>query len=230
MSPIIHSIVFGYGFKARSGKDSAVATIIRERGKSPLVFDGYDIRRYSFASELKREVNQAALACGGMEHLFAQPQEYVQENGNFLALPEHVVYDPDPPMDDPECGLGKQRLFLQWYGGEFRRSCNPSYWVDKIAQRIADEKPQIALISDVRYLNEVAFCQTYGEAIKINRPNLPQLVGAAAQHSSETELERFNGWDDVIQNDSNLAEFRKRVLFSFDMLISTHPAVRPATA
>ena len=218
---VIHSIVFGYGFRARSGKDTAVETILKERGHL------YSMKRYSFASELKSEVNRAALACGGMEHLFVQPQEYVQENGNFLALPEHVVFDPNPPMDDPECPLGKQRLFLQWYGGEFRRSCNQSYWVDKVSKRIADEKPECALISDLRYLNEVAFCQTYGEAIKINRPDLPQLTGAAAIHPSETELERFNGWDDIITNDGSLEEFRKRVLFSFDMLLFSHPAARP---
>ena len=221
MPDLIHSIVFGYGFRARSGKDTAVEVILKERGHL------YSMKRYSFASELKREVNQAALACGGMEHLFVQPQEYVQENGNILALPEHVVFDPNPDMTDPECPLGKQRLFLQWYGGEFRRSCNPSYWVDRIAKRIADEKPEIALLSDVRYMNEVFFAQRYGEASKINRPDLPQLAGAAAKHSSETELERFNGWDDIITNDCSLEEFRKRVLFSFDMLMSTHPTARP---
>ncbi len=220
---VIHSIVFGYGFRARSGKDTAVETILKERGHL------YSMKRYSFASELKKEVNQAALACGGMEHLFVQPQEYVQENGNFLALPEHVVFDPNPPMDDPECPLGKQRLFLQWYGGEFRRSCNQSYWVDKVSKRIADEKPECALISDLRYLNEVSFVQRYGEAIKINRPNLPQLVGAAAKHSSETELEKFNDWDDVIQNDSSLEVFRERVLFSFYSLLSSIHSARPAS-
>jgi hypothetical protein len=218
--PVIQSIVFGFGFRARSGKDLAVATIIAERGHL------YKIKRYSFASELKRETNQAALACGGMEHLFVQPQEYVQENGNFISLPEHVVYDPDPPMDDPECGLGKQRLFLQWYGQEFRRSCNQSYWIDRVAQRISDERPEIALISDVRYRNEVAFVQEYGEAVKIVRPSLPQLSGAAAQHASETELASFEGWDDEILNDSDIETFKERVLFSFDMLMTTKPIQR----
>jgi hypothetical protein len=211
---VIHSIIFGYGFRARSGKDLACSTIIAERGHL------HSIRRYSFASELKKEVNQAALACGGIERLFARPQEYLQENGNFLELPEWVVYDPDPPMDDPECPLGKQRLFLQWYGGNFRRSCNASYWIDKVAQRISDERPELALISDVRYLNEVAFVQQYGEAIKIDRPSLPSLTGPAAQHASETELANFPYWDDVIVNDSGLNTFKERVLFSFDMLMS----------
>ena len=169
MADTIHSIIFGYGFKARSGKDTAVAIILKERGHL------YDIRRFSFAGELKREVNECALKSGGMEKLFSdglrgEGAGFLQENGNILALPEWVQYDPNPPMDDPECGLGKQRLFLQWYGVEYRRGPNPAYWIDRVAQRIADEKPEIALLSDVRYANEIAFVQKYGEAIKINRP------------------------------------------------------------
>jgi len=220
VEPVVHSIVFGYGFRARSGKDSAVATILAERGHL------YDIRRYSFASELKSEVNQAALACGGMEHLFSRPQEYVQENGNFLELPEWVVYDPDPPMDDPECGLGKQRLLLQWYGSEFRRAANPAYWVDRVASRIAKEKPEIALLSDVRFPNEMLWAQKYGEVIRIDRPS----VKSPNAHVSEEALSSIpdDCWSDIIMNTGSLEEFRKRVLFSFDMLISSHPALRPA--
>jgi len=223
----IHSIIFGYGVKARSGKDTAVATIIAERGHL------YDIRRYSFASELKKEVNECALKSGGMKNLFSDGLReegfgYLQENGNILSLPAWVQYDPNPPMDGPECNLGKQRLFLQWYGGEYRRSIDPDYWIKKVAQRIADEKPEIALLSDVRYLNEVSFVQRYGEAVKINRLCLP-LIGMAKNHSSETSLDSFDGWDDVIQNDSSLEEFRERVLFSFDMLMTTHPLQRPAS-
>lgn len=221
MAEVIHSVIFGYAGKARSGKDLAVSTIIAERGRL------YDIRRYSFAQELKREVNAAALACGGMQHLFVQPQEYVQANGNFLPLPEHVVYDPDPPMDDPDCPLGKQRLFLQWYGQEYRRSVNPTYWIDKVAQRIAEDKPEVALISDVRYLNEVAFCQEFGEVIRLSRASEhPSLHGAAGAHASETELDSFKGWDDWVINSGTLEEFRERVLFSFDSLMSTHPLQR----
>jgi hypothetical protein len=216
----IHSIIFGYAGKARSGKDTAVATILAERGHL------YDIKKYAFASELKKEVNRAALACGGMKYLFVQPQEYVQENGNFLPLPEHILYDPDPPMDDPECSLGKQRLFLQWYGGEYRRGCNPMYWINKVAQRIADEKPEIALVSDVRYLNEVSWIQLFGEVVSVSRPGCPSLDGTAGHHASETELDNFKGWDDVILNNGSLSKFRNDVLFSFDSLLTSIPAQR----
>jgi hypothetical protein len=216
----IQSLIFGFGHRARSGKDSVVAAIIADRGHL------YDVRRYSFASELKREVNQAALACGGMERLFTQPQEYVQENGNFLELPDWVVYDPEAPMDDPECGLGKQRLFLQWYGGEFRRGANPNYWINKLAQKISEEKPEIALVSDVRYLNEILFVQKYGETIKVERPDLPSLKGAAGVHASELALAEFDGWDAVIKNSGTLEDLRDEALFTFDMLMSSVPNTR----
>jgi hypothetical protein len=51
----------------------------------------------------------------------------------------------------------------------------------------------------------------------------------AKNHSSETSLDSFDGWDDVIKNDSSIEEFRERVLFSFDMLMTTHPLQRPAS-
>jgi len=183
---------------------------------------------------LKKEVNEAALKSGGMRNLFSDGLRYegcgfLQTNGEVLALPEWVQPDPNAPMDDPLCPLGKERLLLQWWGGEYRRGADQDYWIKKVAQRIADENPEISLLADVRYPNEIAFCQKYGEAIKINRPCLPQLAEMAKNHSSETSLDSFDGWDDVIKNDSSLEEFRERVLFSFDMLMTTHPLQRPAS-
>ena len=236
----IHSIIFGYGFRARSGKDT-VAAMIKESRSYPgrlCVPEahpvGYDIRIYSFAKELKEEVNKNAMSSGGMIKLFdpglyMEDGGYLQENGNILRLPEWVQYDPDPPMDDPNCPYGKQRTLLQWYGTEYRRSVNPQYWVNKVAERIAEEKPEVALITDVRFVNEVLFCQQYGEVVKVNRPSLPPLQGMAGVHASELALASFGGWDDVIQNDSDLPTLRERALFSFDMLMSAIPSARPTS-
>jgi hypothetical protein len=226
----IHSVIFGYGHRARSGKDTA-AVMVQEGRRLPSTSDPtswigkYDIRIYSFAAELKREVNENAMKSGGMPRLFDaglydRDGGYLQENGNILPLPEWVQYDPDPPMDDTHCPYGKQRTLLQWWGTEFRRSVNPDYWVNKVAQRIAEEKPEIALITDVRFMNEVNFVRKYGEVIKIDRPSLPSLRGAAGVHASELALADYDGWDDVVVNDSSLDEFRERVLFSFDMLMT----------
>lgn len=228
MAPI-QSIIFGYGFRARSGKDLACQTIIKERGNQ------YNIKRFGFADELKKEVMEAALKSGGIMNLFSDGLRgegcgFLQTNGNIISLPNWVQPEIAPDMTDPLCPFGKHRSLLQFWGGEFRRGSDKQYWINKISQRIADEKPEIALISDVRHLNEVSFVQSYGEAVRIDRPSLPQLSGAAAQHASETELANFDGWDDVVKNDGTLEQFKERVLFSFDMLMSTHPLQHPTLA
>jgi hypothetical protein len=225
----IQSIIFGFGYRARSGKDTVVAAILE--GRSNL----YKIKRYGFADELKREVNEAALKSGGMRNLFSDGLRgegcgFLQTNGNVIPLPEWVQPDPNAPMDDPFCPLGKERLLLQWWGGEFRRGADPDYWIKKVAQHISEDNPEVALISDVRYLNEVRFVQKYGEAIKVDRPGLPSLHGAAGVHASELALADFQDWDDVIVNDANLETLRERALFSFDMLLSSIPSARPTSA
>jgi hypothetical protein len=152
----------------------------------------------------------------------------MQENGNFLPLPEWVQYDPNPDMSDPLCPYGKQRSFLQWYGSEFRRSCNPNYWVEKVAKRIAEEQPEIALLTDLRFPNEMAFVQTYGEAIRVDRANLPALQGASGTHISELALANVpdENWDAIIKNNGTLEELRENALFTFDMLMSSIPTQR----
>jgi hypothetical protein len=228
----IHSVIFGFGHRARCGKDTVAQMIKLERSKSPLVFNGYDIRIYSFAQELKREVNKCAEKSGGMLRLFDdgfRTGGYLQENENILALPEWVQYDPEAPMDDPDCPYGKQRTLLQWWGTEYRRSINPDYWVKQVAKRIAEERPEIALITDVRFPNEVAFCQRYGEAIKVERPSLPPLRGMAGAHASELALLDFQDWDAIIKNKGTLEDLRENALLTFDSLMSIVPIQRPAS-
>jgi hypothetical protein len=235
----IHSIIFGFGHRSRCGKDT-VAQMIREgRGYSASSqrFDKpepYDIRIYSFAQELKREVNKCAENSGGMSALFndglrVEGAGYWQENANILALPEWVQYDPQAPMDDPDCPYGKQRTLLQWWGTEYRRSINPDYWVKRVAKRIAEERPEIALITDVRFPNEAAFCQRYGNAVKVERPSLPPLKGMAGAHASELALLNFQDWDTTIMNSGTLAELRDNALLAFDSLMSAVPETRPAS-
>ena len=222
---VVQSVVFGFGHRMRCGKDEACRTILRERSGE------YSIKQFSFAKALKQEVTRMAEGSGGMQNLFSDGLRYpdagyARADGNIVQLPDWVQYDPAAPMDDPECPLGKQRTFLQFWG-VLRREESVDYWVDQVAKAIAKDKPEIALISDLRFDNEMRFVKHYGEAIRVDRPS----VRTADAHISEEALAGVpkDCWDDVITNDCSLEEFRKRVLFSFDMLMSTHPTARPAS-
>lgn len=211
--PDIKSVIFGFGHRARSGKDTAVAAIVEQRLKEPYA----DIRPYSFARALKEEVTAAALNCGGMDALWNPEMEFYQENGNFIKLPPWVTFDPQAPMDDPLCPLGKQRTLLQWWGTEFRRNVNPNYWVGKLGDIIAKEKPEYALISDMRFPNEKAFVEKYGHAIRVDRPGLEPLQVAHISESALADVPDWN-WDAILKNDGTLEEFKSKAVKLFDLL------------
>lgn len=362
----VQSVIFGFGHRARSGKDTAAAWIKLNRGKSPLVFEGYDIRIYSFAQELKREMlslffnkethywkfldgeqNRKGPRMGPLESFFSRvnctegcwlwtgkandtgygivytPEKEVKAHrfiwervlglepvqllrhrcDNRLCVnPTHLLEGtlqqnsqdmcdrvryahgenyPQATLSDKEIGhiedlydvwgmtqaelsrafnvssstisrvlsgktrknpkpvdstvlaekfsdvwlsdehKAKFRKLLQFYGTEYCRAGDNNYWVKKVAARIAEEKPEVALITDMRFPNEMAFCQKYGNAIRVDRPGLPPLDGAAGVHASELALANVpdEHWDYIIKNDGTLEHFRDEVLFTFDMLM-----------
>lgn len=214
---MIDSVVFAFGFRARSGKDTAVAEIIKQRGlikylgifSAPENQERYDIRRYAFADALKREVNAAAIKAGGMRELFSSLP---------FDAPEWVKYDPEAPMDDPMCPLGKQRPLLQFWGAEYRRAQSPDYWVRKLANTIELEKPQVALLSDLRFENEMQFALQYGEAVRVDRDSLPP-----ATHISETALEDSTDWSLILENNGSLEDFKVGAVVAFDELMTGFP-------
>lgn len=231
----IDSVVLGFGHRARSGKDTAIAEIIRRRSTHgydatqtttfPQTF--YDIRRYGFGDELKKEVNQAldAFEPGQrhMQNLWDKDYWLVQEDGGFVQLPAWVKYDPNPDMTDPLCPYGKQRGLLQWWGTEFRRNVNVQYWINKLAKTLEKDKPEIALICDVRFPNEVEFAKQYGDVIRVDRKDLPKIDNTS--HPSETALLTMpdSEWACVLNNDSSLEVFKERSVAAFDAFLSSTP-------
>ena len=210
---MIDSVIFGFGYRMRSGKNTAVSEIIKQRGLLPETStdnlrknaqERYDIREYSFASALKREVNAAAIAAGGMENLFKTNHRFAMCNGYYMDFPEWVQYDPNAPMDDPLCPYGKQRSLLQFWGAEYRRKQDSDYWVRQLANTIELEKPAIACISDMRFENEMRFVQQYGETVRVDRDSLPP-----ATHISETALANVSDedWSLILENNGSLEEF-----------------------
>lgn len=221
----VQSVVFGFGHKARHGKDTAAAAIKTARGnRRP-----YDIRIYGFAGELKREVNDLVSKFGSMKEFFNVMKDgslggklgLINEVGGMMYLPEWVEYDPKADMTDPLCPLGKQRALLQWWGTNYRRAVNEDYWIIRLAKRLAEEKPEIALVPDLRFLNEMAFCKQYGETLKVVRPH----QGDVNSHPSETALAHLqdDAWSAVIVNDGTLEELKAKAVQTFDRLMEERP-------
>jgi hypothetical protein len=208
-SETIHSIVIGLGFRARSGKDSAAAAIIGTHSNQ------YSIKRFAFADELKREVNEMAQQAGGMQNLF------LKHKGIW---PSWVGYEKDAPIDYL-CPEGKQRRLLQ-YWGVYRREQDENYWVEKVAKKISEDQPMVALVSDLRFKNEKKWIEQYGDSIRVDRPGLDSLDS----HISEQELAKVPDyeWGAILKNDCSLEEFQTRAVNVFDYLMERPQGVKNA--
>jgi len=102
-------------------------------------------------------------------------------------------------MTDPLCPYGKQRTLLQWWGTEFRRAQDPDYWVKKTMARISEENPEVALISDLRFPNEVEGIRAAGGyVVRVDRVG---YVSDVPEHVSEKALDGMSemDWDYVIK-------------------------------
>lgn len=192
------TVIIGISGKARAGKDSVTATLI-ECFKEK---HGLDARRYALADPLKKFVN---------------------EEGAFkLAMKYGIEWDNSPDLTDPLCPppYGKQSRVLQFVG-EARRSADPFYWVKRLAASIEADKPQIAVVSDVRYCTELFFILNKGGiAVRVRRPGFVDL-SRDPNHPSETELDGYGhlfAYDLV--NDGTLEQLKADAADLCDLIVN----------
>ena len=125
-----------------------------------------------------------------------------------LCMKHNVKYEPD----------NKHRALLQWWGTEYRRAQDPYYWVNKVKDKISEDKPGIALISDLRFLNEAVFVLANdGITVNVKREGYVDLT--AAQHGSEHELDRFDFDYDITVKDGEVEVLKQDALALFDEVV-----------
>ena len=159
-------LLIGFGHKARQGKNTAAVSMLNA---APLECHA---RIYAYADALRKEVLRATCEAGGLYEL---------------------IKDMDcPPWVVPECG--KQRSLYQWWGTDYRRAQDPDYWVKRMRETLERDAPEVAYVTDVRFLNEAELIhQLGGLLVKCTRTSPPDVV--VAEHLSEKALDGYTGWD-----------------------------------
>lgn len=85
-------------------------------------------------------------------------------------------------------GIRKDRKLLQLIGTDvYRNYVNQDIWVNLTKERIEEENPDVAIITDVRFKNEADYIiQNNGILIKVTRPGIKNV-----EHISETDLDNY---------------------------------------
>ena len=207
------TLVIGIGSKARHGKDTAGEAIVDHYARKREMFYKHGqvnsrlvtAKIYKWADALYTEVNDFLSKPTGQN--WAQggnnTQFFLYNGTDIVSIPSWVKPEPNAEKTK-QAPLGKHPKLLQWWGTEYRRSQDAQYWVKKLIAQIVSENPDVALITDTRFKNEVAAVKALGGyTLNISRKNADGTTfvdpSRPADHISETELDDWN-WDLKIVN------------------------------
>lgn len=89
------------------------------------------------------------------------------------------------------------REVLQYFGTQIGRQMWDNCWVDATIRKIHMQQPQLAIITDVRFPNEVKGIQDAGgKVLRFTRAPFKDQD----EHASETALDGYEGFDAIIDN------------------------------
>lgn len=213
------SLIVAFGYKARSGKDTAVSHLV-ETYK-----DKYDVRRYAFADQVKVECYD--LLNNWRAAFWSLPTPF-----NFLTMPHPVELSLEPAtLEQKVAWVNKNRSgdlgrMLQYFATDYRRRQQPFYWVQSLASRIAKDNPQVALISDMRFKNEYYWVASNGGyTVKTTRVGYQLDDGRDPNHPSENDLNDIKFHFDIQVPDGGepeINELRKDAAYVFERILEVY--------
>jgi len=166
-------IIVGLGHQAQNGKDSVAAAIIAKHPQA---------KRYGFSDALKAEVYEALI--NDFDPFWPQHEEMW-----LMSFPCPTDYTGDVVKQiawiDGQKHEPSVRRLLQVWGTEYRRADDPLYWVSALSKRLHADKPEIALIADMRYRNEFYWIKGLG-GVTVNVVRVGYDNGLT--HASEHDL------------------------------------------
>ena len=125
---------------------------------------------YAFADVLK----EFAIDVLGLEH------NQVYGTNEEKNSPTHLLWENMPTGNNKGPMTGRE--VLQYFGSDICRKMYENIWFDACIRRIKKDKPELALISDVRFPNEIKGVQKEGGIVF----GLPRdIVNGKDTHSSE---------------------------------------------
>jgi hypothetical protein len=137
---------------------------------------------------------------------------YVDEQKAVAQCPRwsHFISDHQEIQDCSGQTSVTVRRILQWWGTEYRRAEDPDYWTKAWGRKIEqlDLDHLHVLVDDVRFSNELNVVKEHnGLIVKIERPGFD----GANNHASETSLDEYDDWDQILLNDGTLDDFEAKV-------------------
>jgi len=215
-------MIVGFAGKAASGKTTAAHHLAPLLDRDALIIP--------MAKVLRDEVEVFLRGIGATEYVplvyGCQDDKlrvfYIDEDKAMQQCPQWRSFVAEHAEIQDRSGLTAVtvRRILQWWGTEYRRAQDPDYWTKAWEQKIRayDLDKVHILVDDVRFMNELEMLKGLGAVVvKIDRPGF----AAAGNHASETSLDDYQDWSQVVLNDGTLAAFLLKVEALVDSLATS---------
>lgn len=179
-------VIVGFAGKKGAGKSSVAQAVFQKYRWE----DRLGVGMYAFADALKQYCttlfNLRWEQCYGTE---------AEKNTLTEIRWEHLPFrQPEALRTHPVYLTGREVLKI--FGTDIVRSMNMDAWVNATMDSIEADNREIALISDVRFINEVEAIHYHGgRVIQLLRAPYPDDT-----HPSETELDGYRGFDMIVNN------------------------------
>ena len=118
------------------------------------------------------------------------------------------------------------REVLQYVGTDIFRKMNHNVWINSFFSKVKSDNSEVALVSDVRFTNEIQQIQENGGyVLGLTR----DIYKGGDSHSSESELDEALSMCDTIIDNSNLtlAQQNEKIYRSLEHLENVLPSLVP---
>lgn len=171
-------MLIGISGKFSSGKDTLVAEILNYFEKH-----GRKNAHLKFADPLKK----ACAIIGGTR---------LEDN--------YSIEGKEKMIEGLGMSIGRMQ---QVVGTILREHLHPDVWVLPVIQFYKNNPDTVCVVSDCRFQNEANLIKQHGGVlIRLNRQNRPLVSGRDPNHISETDLDDYEDFDLIIDNNGTIQE------------------------
>ncbi len=190
-------LVVGLSARKQGGKNTA-ARHVSEHFRYKLYGQADTIvKEYAYADSLKK-------MCMDLFDL-----EYEQCYGNDDEKNTLTKVKWSSVLSTPDSSIMTAREVLQWFGTNIVRRMVPNAWVNATLKRIKKDNPAVALVTDVRFPNEVAGIHALGgKVIRLLRSPVGDLH--ESERALDPEVFDWHQFDAVLDNRNMTIEEQRR--------------------
>ena len=125
---------------------------------------------------------------------------------------DNHVYGSLKEVIDPYWEVTPREVMQKFGTDACRNNLDQQIWVKSVQRRITSNARKNWVITDVRFPNEARFVSNLGGlVIRLDRDDPDAIAEGTATHSSETAMDNYGGWNNIIKNNGTLDELFTRV-------------------